>query len=417
MKNILFLLLLININFVQGQSLDATFKKFKEKNEKGTLTHKEVDSVLKICKDNEMKLNLLFYKSNIYFDAENYSLCIKILKKIVNKTSDPDFKFHILNNIATGYLLLEKDKLAKQYYNKALKTAYKLNDKEAIDLTKENIFIIDIENNAELIKDYEKFYFNKNYGNDFCKQLETQHFIVEGYIMHNDYKNAVNFLNKAKIDLSKCNECLLQLMYYYNNRATIAMHDNNFEQSITYLNAISLNKIPLEIDKIDTYRLYAKSYKSLKNTDKFFFYSNKISEVLEENSINRDLENLNNIEIMQDEIVHVSKKRKLYRNLLIFGIPILIAFVIWIIYLAKVKKSLNIKNIFYKDKYHSLWTNYQITNEQLIAIKKDLANQSKILPEIKPILNKIKLHTNSNIEEDHKHFDILKNTFLVLCQI
>ena len=46
---------------------------------------------------------------------------------------------------------------------------------------------------------------------------------------------------------------------------------------------------------------------------------------------------------------------------------------------------------------------------RLIAIKKDLAKQSKILPEIKPI--KIKLHINSNIEEDHKHFDILKNTF------
>lgn len=411
MKNILFLLILININLIQGQNLDSAFEKIKEKNDKNILTHKEVDSVIRICTDNEIKSNLLFYKSNIYFDIENYSLQIVTLKKIVNQTKDLDLKFDILNNIATGYLLLEKHELAKQYFNKALKTAYKLNDKETIDFTKENIFLIDIENNAELVKDYENFYFNRNYGNDFCKQLDTQSFIVEGYIMHNDYKNAVNFLNKTKIDLSKCNECLFQLIGYYNNRATIAMHHNNFEQSITYLNAIPLNKIPLEADKIETYKLYTKSYKSLKNTDKFFYYSNKTSKALEENLTKSNLENLNQIETIHAETVHISKKKNLYQNLLKFGIPMLIAFGIWIFFLVKIKKKLNIKNVFYKDKYHSLWTNYKITNEQLISIKKDLANQSKILPQIKPILNKIKLHTNSNIDEDHKHFDILKNTF------
>ena len=93
----------------------------------------------------------------------------------------------------------------------------------------------------------------------------------------------------------------------------------------------------------------------------------------------------------------------------------MICLLILIVLLVSKKANKNLQSTlhFYKEKYNSLWANYQLSTKQLENLRQELIKQNKQgNSELNSVLKDLSIHFNTNKDDEHKHINIAKENFI-----
>lgn len=376
MLRFILLISLLTFKISNAQGFEKLFEIIEIKHEKETLKLQELDSVISICPDISKYPELLFFKSQLYFEIENYSLDIKYLLEASKHAKEYTLKYDILHNLGNSYAIIDKFESSKKAHQDAFMIAKKNNDTLLMEISKESLFLLRIEQedgNIEDIKKYEEFILSRKHNIDALSKIESFVAIQDCYLKKKAYDMAEAFSNKITID-KEYDLYPLNLSDYLGNRAEIEIHKKNYNKALYYLDQIRLDKITINTNKIQTYKIYKKVHALKGDQIKSNQYNNYIISVLEKNIKEINTTNIDTYESLDQKISETKQQTSLYKILLISTIAFLTIVMIFSLVKTtkeeKKTKTLNSELALTKGKYSK-------TLQNTISFKKEVKRHLK----------------------------------------
>ncbi|AGC75391.1 hypothetical protein LX97_00089 [Nonlabens dokdonensis] len=410
---ILFILLFFSyIGF--SQDCERFTKQIELDYKNNKLTLKTLDSIINVCNNIEKYPELTYYRGMLAFDQENFSLGIYELKRVLPFISDYNFKYSATTNLGILYAIQQDFENAKTTFQKSYDLAKVNNDEENMDYSMESLLALALDSgDISYLSKYETFFSNKDFNNDFCAQLHSLSFLAEFCYQFGKFEKAEEIIKNNFISNTDYSGCELELATFNVLRSKLALENKKYKKGIQILDSISFSKIEV-IDRVPAYKLYKKLYNGLDDKVNALRYSDSITNILELNKINIDKSNKTTLNVLKEK--EGDYKSKIYSlSGYILGFILLILVLIYIVYYVnKSRKAIKEKSKIYKDNYNKLWGNYQLTNQKLELLKKELINQ-KIDGNknfYNNLINEINIHIDSSSEDPHKHLNMVEDAFV-----
>lgn len=198
-----------------------------------------------------------------------------------------------------------------------------------------------------------------------------------------------------------------KMMNLYHETNQLDKLQESLNKSLYYADSCNILKY-----SIYTYEEYDKILKKNNNIEESFRI-NKIINNLKEKYDNTA--NLGQLHVKEhiDMLKENDEKRKKVSilSVLSFIFIFIILFVLLALFLSrKNKKKLEHKADFYTEKYNTLWSNHQLSIQQLEKLKEELLKQEET--EATNLAKKISVHLNTNTNNDHQYINMLKDDFI-----
>ncbi|MGB0981070.1 MAG: hypothetical protein ACPGUH_03120 [Winogradskyella sp.] len=387
---------------------------------------KTINKALASCPDITKYPELLVFKGvSLDFNGQKI-LATKYIKLALNYLKDKQYIYECHSYLA--YMHSSSDDLEKAiyHYKTALKLARELNIEMYIYENQFNLLLIEFEVLTEDKVTEKKQQLKKML--DFCYAMskETEDSIrlmyisivvelSDGLLVLQDYKRVQNSINTSinVKALKKDNQG-----QYYNSKSRLEYYLKNYDTALKYCDSsyyISKNYLYKE-DLLEVYYTYKQIYQQQGKPDLALKYSDSILKIEEDFKI-QELEsgiNLTDENILFKKTQDLTEKKITKLSiLLILILCAAIALIILLIYSRKTRYKLKEKLFFYKEKYNSLWANYQLSTKQLENLRQELIKQNKKgNHELNTVLRDLSIHVNTNKDDQHKHINIAKENFI-----
>ena len=415
-----FLLFTIAMN---SQDFETNYKVAKADYENEVFESLSFDEALNSCPDISKYPELLVYKGvSLKFKSENL-LAIKYIKLALSYLKDKEYIYECHSFLGFVYSSADDLDKALYHYKMALKLGQELKNDEYIYENKFNILLRDYDliedsNNTEDRKQHLKkmldFYYSIPVNFKVDIRLVYMTIIVdlsEGVLLLEDYKELKTSLkNDFKIN-SLTKDFQGQ---YYNSNAILEAYLKNYTIALKYCDSsyyISKNFLYKE-NRLNDFYTYKEIYKQINKPKLALQYSDSILRIEESFKI-QELEsgiNLIDENILYNTLQNKTREKISFLNILIVILAVIVLVIIFfLIYSKKARLKLQAALGFYKEKYNNLWSNYQISNQQLKKLKEELTKQPN---NVNTLVKDLSLYLNNNVDDEHKHINIIKDNFI-----
>ena len=186
-------------------------------------------------------------------------------------------------------------------------------------------------------------------------------------------------------------------------------------KSLYYLNSIPLfTGNASRTFKSNVYKLYDKTYTGLGDQEKAKQYNDSIVSIQQGNIEVFNKSRVETVVEPEEEQNETTKKWGYFNYIIIFGVGALLVLGLRIFKSRKRQQQVEIDRSTYQDNYNSLWANYQLSNNQLLKMKEELIEQSKLRSSaiIDALIRRVSLHLKTTSDSEHKHFNLSKESFI-----